>query len=191
MAGRLSTTFTVVRDTFDLTPKASRSVNFPNATLVPLLSPLLASVSANILFCCLRRYSGFFSCGREGNVCANVFVRSCFMLLETLKVPELYITPASLSRSKILNSLTDHSSLPLCIFQCFTLYSFDSALLLVVFAYHGGHGVGSWFYSLLMVLAGLAFLVFGPLLVCRFLVHAYYRQINVAQQASQVFYKYF
>lgn len=57
------------------------------------------------------------------------------------------------------------------------IHSF-SALLLVIFAYHGGHGVGSWFYSLLVVVSGLAFVVFGPLLLCRFLMHAYYRQVE-------------
>lgn len=63
-----------------------------------------------------------------------------------------------------------------------SVFSYSSALLLVIFAYHGGDGVGSWFYSLIVVVSGLAFVVFGPLLLCRFLIYAYYRQMDVHTQ---------
>uniref|UniRef100_A0A915K5P3 Uncharacterized protein n=1 Tax=Romanomermis culicivorax TaxID=13658 RepID=A0A915K5P3_ROMCU len=53
-------------------------------------------------------------------------------------------------------------------------------LLLVISAHNGNYRVGSWIYSLLMVISGLSFVVFGPLLLCRFLMHAYYRQIEAA-----------
>ena len=52
----------------------------------------------------------------------------------------------------------------------------------MIFAYHGGDGISTWFYSMIVVVSGLAFVVFGPLLLCRFLIYAYYRQMDVQAQ---------